>query len=55
MKKTEDELWLEDCESICWECASTFMLKRMYKGVALCLWCRIKERFYSVIYNIRGF
>jgi hypothetical protein len=32
-----------DCESICWECASTFKLKRLGEGVALCLWCRIKE------------
>ena len=32
-----------DCESICFECASTFFLKRIHEGVSLCLWCRIKE------------
>lgn len=44
----EDE-WLRDCESICWECSSVFMLKRKHEGVSLCLWCRIKELFYATI------
>jgi len=46
----DEELWLKDCESICWECASTFMLKRRYEGVTLCLWCRVKEWFLSRYY-----
>ena len=44
----DEELWLKDCESICWECASTFMLKRRYEGVTLCLWCRIKEYWQTI-------
>jgi hypothetical protein len=29
--------------NICWECQSTFRLKRLHEGVALCFWCRVKE------------
>lgn len=46
----EDKQRQPDQESICWECASTFGLKKVYDGVALCLWCRIKEVFYRLFY-----
>lgn len=38
-----EEEFLLDCESICFDCASTYRLKRLSPGVALCLPCRIKE------------
>jgi len=38
-----------DCESICWECASHFRPKRIGAGVALCLWCRIKEFILGIL------
>jgi hypothetical protein len=49
-KEDLEDDWIKDNESICFECASTFMLKVKHPGVALCLWCRIKEIFY----NYRG-
>jgi hypothetical protein len=36
-----------DCESICFECAGKFFLKKMHEGVSLCFWCRVKEYFSS--------
>jgi hypothetical protein len=38
-----DRMLLDDYESICFECAGAFILKVKHEGVALCLWCRIKE------------
>jgi hypothetical protein len=46
MTDTKSEIrWLRNCESICYECAGTTMLRVMSDGVSLCIWCRIKEWF----------
>jgi len=54
MEKAEYEnICMAYCKPICWNCDSTFMLKRQSEGVALCLQCRIKEHYYFVINKVR--
>jgi len=43
----EKEEFCKDCESLCFECGRKFGLKKIHEGVALCLWCRIKELFFG--------
>lgn len=40
-----------DSESICFECAGKFILKRLGPGVSLCFWCRLKELFLDFRYR----
>ena len=42
-----------ECESICFECTSKFQLKVIHTGVALCLWCRIKELVVNTYWRIK--
>ena len=41
----QNQKWCKDCESLCFDCGSKFMLKVKHDGVALCLLCRIREWF----------
>jgi len=41
--QTDKSVFERDCESICFECGRKIGLKVVGIGVALCIWCRIKE------------